>query len=99
MADVSIKIETLEQTVAKLDSIIDEFDHAVGNANALESAIGNPFRRGELRGKADDFEQRWDMKRNDLKDEISKVRDHMKGVVDGFQDWDSETALLFQKKG
>ena len=98
MADVSIKIETLDQTVKKLDSIIDEFDHAVGNSNALEGAIGNPFRRGDLRGKADDFEQRWDMKRKDLKDELSEVRDHIKGVVEGFQNWDSETALLFQQK-
>ncbi|MFJ2757972.1 flagellar protein FlgN [Nocardioides sp. NPDC087217] len=98
MPDVSIKIETLDQTVKKLDSIIDEFDHAVGNADALEGAIGNPFRRGELRGQADDFEQRWDMKRNDLKDELSDVRDHIKGVVEGFQNWDSETALLFQQK-
>ncbi|MEU0264803.1 flagellar protein FlgN [Nocardioides sp. NPDC006303] len=98
MPDVSVKIETLDQTVKKLDSIIDEFDHAVGNADALEGAIGNPFRRGELRGQADDFEQRWDMKRNDLKDELSDVRDHIKGVVEGFQNWDSETALLFQQK-
>lgn len=97
MADVSVKIETLDQTVKKLDSIIDEFDHAVGNSNALEGAIGNPFRRGELRSQADDFEQRWDMKRKDLKDELSDVRDHLKGVVEGFQNWDSETALLFQK--
>lgn len=97
MPDVSIKIETLDQTVAKLDSIIDEFDHAVGNADALEGAIGNPFRRGELRSHADDFEKRWDMKRKDLKEEISEVRDHMKGVVEGFQNWDSETALMFQK--
>lgn len=97
MPDVSIKIETLDQTVAKLDSIIDEFEHAVGNANALEGAIGNPFQHGELRSQADDFEKRWDMKRNDLKEEISEVRDHMKGVVDGFKNWDSETALLFQK--
>lgn len=98
MPDVSIKIETLDQTVKKLDSIIDEFDHAVGNADALEGAIGNPFRRSELRSQADDFEQRWDMKRNDLKDELSDVRDHIKGVVEGFQNWDSETALLFQQK-
>jgi hypothetical protein len=98
MPDVSIKIDTLDQTVRKLDSILDEFAHAVGNSDALESAIGNPFRRGELRSQADDFEQRWDMKRKDLKDELSDVRDHIKGVVEGFQNWDSETALLFQQK-
>ena len=98
MADVFIKIDVLDQTVKKLESIIDEFDHAVGNADELEGAIGNPFGRGSLRSKADDFEQRWDMKRSDLKDELSGVRDHMKGIVDGVKDWDAQTALRFQSK-
>ena len=96
MADVKIKIETLSRIQTQLNAIVDEFENATGNSEALEAAIGNPYGRGELRDKAQDFEERWDDKRDDLKESLEDLRKHVKGVVDGFENWDSETALQFQ---
>ena len=67
----------------------------VGSATGseeLESAIGDPFGYSDLRDKARNFEERWDDKRNQLKDGLSGVKDHAKGVIEGIRDWDSQTA-------
>ena len=96
MPDVRIKIDTLSKVVEQLDEIVGEFKNATSQSEELEAAIGNPYGRGELRDKAQDFEERWDDKRDDLKESLEDLRKHVKGVVDGFENWDSETALQFQ---
>ena len=98
MADVKIKVETLSRIATQLDSIVNEFENATSQGEALEADIGNPYGRGDLRDKAQDFEERWDDKRDDLKDSLKELHEHVKGVVDGFENWDSETALQFQTK-
>lgn len=98
MPDVKIKIETLDRIVSQLDAIVTEFENATSNSEALEAAIANPYDRSELREKAQDFEERWDDKRDELKESLDDLKKHVKGVVDGFENWDSETALQFQSK-
>ncbi|MER7558474.1 flagellar protein FlgN [Nocardioides sp. NPDC051685] len=98
MADVKIKIETLSRIATQLDSIVSEFENATSQSEELEADIGNPYGRGDLRDKAQDFEERWDDKRDELKDSLKELHEHVKGVVDGFENWDSETALQFQTK-
>lgn len=98
MADVKIKIDTLSRIATQLDSIVNEFENATSQSEALEADIGNPYGRGDLRDKAQDFEERWDDKRDDLKESLKELHEHVKGVVDGFENWDSETALQFQTK-
>ncbi|MFE6645498.1 flagellar protein FlgN [Nocardioides sp. NPDC057772] len=98
MADILIKIVELETVKRSLDSIVDEFENATDSSEDLEADIGDPFDRSELRDKACDFEERWDDKRNDLKDSLKKVSEHIKGVIDGIENWDSETALQFESK-
>ena len=98
MADILIKIAELETVKRSLDSIVDEFENATGSSEDLEADIGDPFDRSDLRDKACDFEERWDDKRGDLKESLKKVSEHIKGVIDGIENWDSETALQFQPK-
>lgn len=98
MADVKIKIETLARISSQLGAIVSEFENATDNSEALEADIGNPFGKSELRAKAEDFEERWNDKRSDLKDSLKDVHEHVKGVVEGFENWDSETALQFETK-
>jgi len=98
VADVKIKIETLSRIATQLDSIVSEFENATSQSEELEADIGNPYGRGDLRDKAQDFEERWDDKRDELKDSLKELHEHVKGVVDGFENWDSETALQFQTK-
>lgn len=98
MADILIKISELEKVKTSLDSIVDEFENATSSSEDLEADIGDPFDMSDLRDKACDFEERWDDKRNDLKDSLKKVSEHIKGVIDGIAEWDSETALQFEPK-
>ncbi|QIK76591.1 flagellar protein FlgN [Nocardioides piscis] len=92
MADIYVKLDDLEEVVTQLEEIITEFENATSLSEELESAIGDPFGDSDLRDKARNFEERWDDKRNQLKDGLSGVKDHAKGVIEGIRDWDSQTA-------
>lgn len=96
MADVYIKLEELETVVTQLDNIITEFENATSNSEALESDIGSPFGQSELKDKAREFEERWDDKRQGLQESLVGVRDHVKGVVDGVNEWDADTAIALE---
>lgn len=96
MADVYIDLGQLETVLSQLDAIIGEFEDATSNSEELEAAIGAPFGQTLLRDRAREFEERWDDKREDLTEGLSGVRDHVKGVVEGFTGWDSETAIAME---
>lgn len=91
--DVYIKLSELETVVTELEAIISEFENATSLSEELEAAIGDPFGHNDLREKAQDFEERWDDKRNELKDGLKGVKDHVDGVIEGVEQWDSETAI------
>lgn len=93
MADIYIDLEQLNEVKTQLDAIITEFENATSNSEALEADIGDPFGHSKLRDEAREFEERWDRKRNDLKDGLIGVRDHVDGVVQGVEKWDTETAI------
>ncbi|QYJ05592.1 hypothetical protein KUV85_07920 [Nocardioides panacisoli] len=99
MTDVYIALDQLNEVKTQLDAIITEFENATANSEALEAAIGNPFGESSLRDKARDFEERWDDKRNDLKEGLAGVRDHVQGVIEGVEQWDSETAIALTSEG
>jgi hypothetical protein len=90
--DVLIKFDDLSTLNDYLKTIVAEFDGAEDRADVLEEAIGDPFGRSDLREAVEDFEDRWDDKRDELRDGIKQVQEHVQGVIDGFTDWDVETA-------
>lgn len=90
--DVLIKFEDLGTLNEYLQAIVAEFDEAEDRADVLEGAIGDPYGRNDLREAVEDFEDRWDDKRDELRDGIKQVQEHVQGVLDGFTDWDVETA-------
>lgn len=93
MSDVRIDLDELNQVYSKLETITAEFDNASGLADELAADIGAPFGETRLRDKAVDFEERWDNKREKLNESLKKVNEHVKGVIDGFEDWDGEAAI------
>lgn len=93
MSDIYITLSELETVGSSLGDIIEEFEQATSRADELESAIGDPFGRNELREQAEEFEDRWDNKRDELKKSLEKVKEHVDGVVKAVQQWDSETAV------
>lgn len=98
MADIYISLDQLRDVKTNLNAIITEFDNASGRADDLEDAIGDPFGDNRLREKAEDFEDRWDKKRDQLKDSLQEVHDHVGGVITGVEDWDAATAIQLESK-
>jgi hypothetical protein len=86
----------LENINTKLKNIVAELGEASSRAHALGDAIAHPFGQYKLNDKAHEFESRWDDKRNDLCRDITKVQEHVQGVLDGMKDWDQETAKQFE---
>ncbi|MFD1717829.1 hypothetical protein [Georgenia deserti] len=93
MADIYIKLDELKEVKTQLVGIVDEFENATSNSEALEGDIGDPYGRNELRSEAREFEERWDDKRKELKESLDKVREHVEAVIDGVEEWDTETAI------
>lgn len=91
--DVKIELDQLRAVQSQLEAITQEFDKATSLSEELEAAIGSPFGDSRLRDKAREFEERWDKKRDKLNESLKKVHEHVKGVVDGFEDWDTEAAI------
>lgn len=96
MTDVLITFDELLALRQQLDAIITELEGAGDRSSELEAAIGNPFGRGDLRDRAGDFESRWNDKRVDLVRDMTKVRDHVQGVLEGFAEFDEEAALQLE---
>ncbi|KAA6435114.1 flagellar protein FlgN [Agrococcus sediminis] len=96
MHDVLITFDELLALRMQLDEIITELESAGDRSSELEAAIGRPFGRGDLRDRAGDFESRWNDKRVDLARDMTKVRDHVQGVLEGFAEFDQEAALKLE---
>jgi len=89
---VWINFATLERTGRQLGNIIGELEDAGGLADELRAAIDKPYGNATLADRVGDFESRWDDRRKDLIRDIQKIREHVVGVLEGFRDWDAETA-------
>ncbi|WP_277050612.1 hypothetical protein [Ruania albidiflava] len=92
MADVKIDFDSMDKLNSQLLDIVTELDEAQSRSEELEAAIGNPYDQSSLRDRAREFEERWDEKRGELKDKLEKIQEHVKGVLDGFRDGDTELA-------
>ncbi|MFJ6679780.1 hypothetical protein ACIQLK_11770 [Microbacterium sp. NPDC091382] len=89
---VWINFSTLERTSTQLRNIVGELEDAGDLADELTGAIGHPYGKNALSNKVSDFESRWDDRRRDLIRDVTKIQEHVQGVLDGFSDWDAETA-------
>lgn len=92
MTDVLITYDRLAELDAKLQAITTELRKASARADVLEAAIGDPFGRDELREAVEDFEDRWNNRRQNLAEDVAGVQEHVHGVLEGFRAWDAETA-------
>jgi hypothetical protein len=91
---VSVKIsyQELGALYTNLLATQTEFESASQRRSDLSADIGSPYGRGELRDKTDDFESRWDDRRNKLNEGLSAVTEQAKVVLEGFGDFDTEMA-------
>ncbi|MGI6879920.1 hypothetical protein [Microbacterium sp. gxy059] len=96
MGDVYISYSELGEVETNLTDIVAEFENAVGNSDELEAAISDPYGRHELRNGAREFEERWDKKRGELSEDLSKILERVTGILDGFREGDDELAIALE---
>lgn len=97
MADVELTLDELQEMSDELEQIIEEFENATSRSDALEQAIGAPFGKTTLRDAVEEFETRWDVQRDDLKESLSGVGEHLDDVIEGFKGLDDEGAIKLAK--
>lgn len=96
MSDVYISYSELGEVETNLTDIVAEFESAVSGSDELEGAISDPYGRHELRNAVREFEERWDKKRGELKDDLAKILEHVTGILDGFREGDTELAVALE---
>jgi predicted nucleic acid-binding Zn-ribbon protein len=89
---VLIKYDELRNVDDALKAIVTELKEASSRTNELEDAIDKPWGESKLKDAAHEFEGGWNDRRNALLEDIEKVQQHVAGVLDGFEEWDSDTA-------
>jgi hypothetical protein len=91
---VSVKIsyDELGALYTNLLATQTEFESASERRSDLSGDIGSPYGKGDLRDKTDDFEERWDDRRNKLNEGLKSVTEQAKTVLDGFGDFDTQLA-------
>lgn len=89
---VLIKYTELKAVGDNLKKIVEELKEASNRADVLEGAIGDPYGKNKLREAAEEFEDGWDDRRNALLEDIEKVEQHVAGVLEGFEKWDTDTS-------
>jgi len=90
--DVAISYADLKELNSALIDIWDELDQCSSRATSLEHAIGDPFGQNRLREAAEEFEDGWDDKRKELKENVRKVQERTDKVLKGWNKWDQDTA-------
>lgn len=94
--DVLVKFDDLNILRDYLEAIVKEFDEAEDSADELEEAIGEPYGRNTLREAVEDFEDRWNNKRDDLREGLDKAKSSVDTVLKMFVDWDVEAAASME---
>lgn len=94
-----LDLHRLRELHRGLTITIDEFEHAADTNDQLEQSIGTPDRRHALKDKAHDFEGKWNDKREKLTDNLRGIEDSLRAIVEGWEEWDAETATYFEDDG
>lgn len=88
MTDVRMDLARLESTAQTAKGLATTFDEAEDFADDIGGLTGH----GGLAGAIDDFGGKWDIAREDLRDNLRSQADFMQAIVDTFRDLDATMA-------
>ena len=94
MSDLQINMTQLRGLANDLKSIADEFKNADNNSEDAADATGDD----ELRGKVQDFADKWSVKRAEMGENVTKLQGIIQSVVDTFTQVDDELAKALEEK-
>lgn len=92
--DLSIDMEALRALAADLKTIQDEFEGADNRSEEAADATGH----GDLRGKVQDFADKWRIKREGMVENIAALQGIIQQVADTFTEVDAELARALEEK-
>lgn len=92
--DVDIPFETMQELADALKAIDEEFADAGARTRELVEAIDRPQGDSELQDAAEDFESRWDDKRETLRRKIEEFRKRVEDTKHAWEDLDVELAQM-----
>ncbi|WP_313810843.1 hypothetical protein [Glutamicibacter sp.] len=90
-----IYLARLDEIIADLGASIKDFENASEITKNIESAVGNPKGKGDLKDRVGDFENDWNDTRDDLVEKLDGVHTNLKDIQKAFQEWDLETKKAF----
>lgn len=88
MTDVKMDLARLESTAQTARGLATTFDQAEDFADDIGALTGH----GGLADKIEDFGGKWDIAREELRDNLRSQADFMQAIVDTFRDLDVEMA-------
>ncbi|KRC59356.1 hypothetical protein ASE14_16605 [Agromyces sp. Root81] len=88
MTDVRMDLARLESTAHTAKGLATTFDDAEAFADDLGGLTGH----GGLSDKIDDFGGKWDIAREQLRENLRSQADFMQAIVDTFRDLDTTMA-------
>lgn len=88
MAGYDLSLDMNQLTVLKNDlkAITSELENADGNAQAAADATGHD----ELRDRVNEFADKWEIKRNEMLENVKKLSGIITSIVDTFTQVDTE---------
>ncbi|MFE6996014.1 hypothetical protein ACFVAE_08675 [Microbacterium sp. NPDC057659] len=88
MTDVRMDLDRLESTAHTAKGLATTFDDAEDFADDIGGLTGH----GGLANKIEDFGGKWDIAREELRDNLRSQADFMQAIVDTFRDLDDKMA-------
>ncbi|MFC4140617.1 MULTISPECIES: hypothetical protein [unclassified Microbacterium] len=88
MTDVRMDLDRLESTAHTAKGLATTFDDAEDFADDIGALTGH----GGLANKIEDFGGKWDIAREELRDNLRSQADFMQAIVDTFRDLDDKMA-------
>ena len=88
MSDIRIDLDRLDSARARLDTVITEFDATSPVQAHLAGATGHP----RLISVVDDFRSAWSVRRGEMVEELTFLRDAVQAIHDTFVELDQSLA-------
>ncbi|MFD6175613.1 MULTISPECIES: hypothetical protein [unclassified Isoptericola] len=92
--DLSISMADLKTLAEDLKTIKEEFEGADDTSEDAADATGHD----ELRGKVQDFADKWRIKREEMTENVVKLQGIIQQIVDTFTEVDTELAKALEEK-
>ena len=91
--DIQLDMADLTALASDLATVIDEFEKANGNASEVAEATGS----SSLQGKVEEFAKAWDLRRDNMIENIKVLQQTISMITENFTEVDEELARALEE--